>query len=92
MITLRSALTLFEFVSDTEAVKVKFPGCEVVPEIVPLTRSNAKPCGSVPPETCQLYGPTPPVAVRAAVYGVPAVPPGSEFVCIDSCDTGETVT
>lgn len=92
MVTVNSALTLVEFVSDTEAVKVKFPGCEVVPEIAPLARSKAKPCGSAPLETCQLYGPTPPVAARAALYGFPAVPPGSELVCMDNCDPGLTVT
>ena len=51
---IKSPLTLDAFASLTEAVKLKFPACEVIPEIVPLFRSKESPSGNAPPETCQL--------------------------------------
>jgi hypothetical protein len=46
------------------AVKVKIPGMEGVPEIVPLDPFSESPGGSAPPVMAHVYAGAPPVAVR----------------------------
>jgi len=60
-----------------------------VPEITPA-ELNAKPAGSVPELSNQVYGAVPPVAASVTlVYAVPTVPAGSgEVVVIDSVAGG----
>src|SRR5580658_751355 len=51
-----------------------------VPEITPVAEFKVRPCGSAPEAIDQVYGETPPVAVRVCEYGTLSWPFGSELV------------
>ena len=52
--------------------------------MAPLEAFRLRPAGRLPLVTDQLYGVTPPVAASVWLYDVPAVPPGSEVVLMES--------
>lgn len=62
-----------------------------VPAIAPVEAFSARPVGSVPDVSVQIYGVAPPVATSVALYAVPTWPFGSEVVVIANV-TGGVVT
>jgi len=74
--------------SATRIVKLDDPAVVGVPESVPPAL-RFKPFGRTPEEMLQLYGATPPVAVRVEEYEVPVVPFGSEEVVMVGSDPAD---
>jgi hypothetical protein len=64
-------------------MKVKVPSAVGVPEITPVEVLRERPGGSDPPATDQMYGVSPPVAIRVAEYPTPMEALGSEVVVIE---------
>jgi hypothetical protein len=69
--------------SEAAMLKVKEPEVVGVPERVPVVASSARPAGSFPDPTLQVYGAVPPVAVKATEYGESILPAGREAGEID---------
>jgi hypothetical protein len=57
--------------STTWAVKLNVPAMVGVPVIAPVEVFSVKPAGSEPLVIENVYGETPPVAMRAELYGTP---------------------
>ena len=70
-----------ELLSATRTVTADSPSAVGVPVIAP-PGASARPSGRAPSVTDQVYGPSPPSAVRVAEYSVPTVPPGRDTVVI----------
>ena len=84
-------LTVVFPASVTCAAKENCPTWVGVPLNWPeLVRVN--PCGNDPDAILHWYGVLPPIAEIAAVYGLPACPPGSAEVVIDSADVPGLIT
>jgi hypothetical protein len=63
---------------------------EGVPVMAPVETFRVKPAGREPPVSDQVYGETPPVAVRVALYATPVCPLGKDEVEMTSA-AAETV-
>ena len=73
------SLVAFKFeLSAACTVKVKTPARRGVPLINPEVE-RSRPSGNVPPVKPQVYGDTPPVALKTTVYVPDVVPSGSVF-------------
>jgi hypothetical protein len=84
MAILKGAVADCPAASVARTVKLEFPTPDGVPLIVP-SAARLNPAGNEPLATTQVYGGVPPLALRAAEYAVPTLPPGSG---VDAITTG----